>query len=315
MSVEEGSHTLPDETELYTKTWKSEGSPKAILALVHGFSDHCNAYYDLFPTLASNGIEVRAFDQRGWGRSFKGRKDRGNSGGTALVLSDLHSFLRAIPVPPNVPLFVMGHSMGGGEVLNYVLHPDSPYNQSTARPQLAGVLCYSPLIALDPATRPMAFTVIMGRLVARVLPKWQRYSPLDGSLICRDEQVVKDYTSDELCHNTGTLEQLAGMLDRGIWLEKLKEEDLKNTEVLPMWFGHGNGDRITSWDATKKLASVLEKKGDVTFVTYEGGYHRVHMDPGETREQFSKDVSDWVLKQASTYSQPQPEAEPQPVPE
>lgn len=194
----------------------------------------------------------------------------------------------------------MGHSMGGGEVLTYLLHPDSPYNQSppTTRPQLAGVMAYSPLIALDPATRPMALTVILGRLVARILPRWQRYSPLDPKLVCRDETVVADYKADELCHDIGTLEQLAGMLDRGLWLEKLEGGDLGDVKLLPLWLGHGDEDRVTSWAATKKLAGVLGEKGDVSFVTYEGAYHRVHMDPGDVRERFVKDVTEWVLKTA-----------------
>ena len=68
--------------------------------------------------------------------------------------------------------------------------------------------------------------------------------------------------------------------------------------LVPMWFGHGDADRVTSWAATKKLADVLKVKGDVSFVTYEGGYHRVHMDPGEVRERFVKDVADWILKKA-----------------
>lgn len=192
----------------------------------------------------------------------------------------------------------MGHSMGGGEVLNYVLHPDSPYTTSNTRPQLAGVMVYSPLIGLDPATRPWAITVFLGRLVARIIPRAQRHSPLDTKLVCRDETVVADYIADELCHDIGTWEQLVGMLDRGLWLENLQSGDLTEGKLLPMWLGHGDADRITSWAATKNLSGVLGVKGDVTFVSYEGGYHRVHMDPGEVRVRFVKDVTDWVLKKA-----------------
>ena len=60
----EGQHTLDDGSKLYTKTWKPTGSVKAYMAFVHGFSDHCNNYNDLFPRLAAQGVEVRAFDQR-----------------------------------------------------------------------------------------------------------------------------------------------------------------------------------------------------------------------------------------------------------
>jgi acylglycerol lipase len=82
-------------------------------------------------------------------------------------------------------------------------------------------------------------------------------------------------------------------------LEKLTAQDVGDAKALvPMWFGHGDADRVTSWAATKKLADVLGVKGDVSFVTYEGGYHRVHMDPGEVRERFVKDVADWILKKS-----------------
>ena len=65
MSVEEGTHALPDGTELYTKTWKvgyrtvegahsanidvqPEGTTRAVLAFVHGFSDHCELPLNLW---------------------------------------------------------------------------------------------------------------------------------------------------------------------------------------------------------------------------------------------------------------------------
>jgi len=33
---------------------------------VHNFNDHIGRYWELFPTLASRGIAVYAFDQQGW---------------------------------------------------------------------------------------------------------------------------------------------------------------------------------------------------------------------------------------------------------
>ncbi|KAJ5679552.1 hypothetical protein N7462_007796 [Penicillium macrosclerotiorum] len=298
MSVEEGTHKLPDGLEAYTKTWKSDGQPRAIIAFIHGFSDHCNAYYELFPTLASSGIEIRAFDQRGWGRTFKTPKERGNTGGTDVVLADIHSFLLSI-VPhaaaSNTPLFLMGHSMGGGEVLNYVLHPDSPYYQASPRPKLAGLLAYSPLVALHPSTRPFRITVAAGRLTARLFPRMQRASPIDPTIVSRDPQVATDYVNDELSHDIGTFGGLAGMLDRGLWLEKLSQGDVKGMELLPMWFAHGDADQVTSWDATKRLAGLLGSKGDVVFCSYDGGYHRLSADLKETTDKFVKDLLDWIL--------------------
>ncbi|KAJ5089378.1 hypothetical protein N7532_008062 [Penicillium argentinense] len=297
MSIEEGTHTLPDGLEAYTKTWKTDGSPRATLAFIHGFSDHSNTHYELFPTLASSGIEVRAIDQRGWGRTFKRRKDRGNSGGTSVVLADLHSFLLSFAPQAEaqgIPLFLAGHSMGGGEILTYVLHPDSPYRKSDSRPKLAGLLVLSPLIALDPASRPWTLTVIAGRLAGRLFPRMQRYSPLDPNHVTRDKQAIADFQADELCHETGTLEQLAGMLDRGLWLEHLSKDQIKGVDILPMWLAHGDEDRITSHPATKRLAELLGEKGDVVFASYAGAYHKLQAELPETRTQFASDLLGWI---------------------
>lgn len=91
-------------------------SALAKIVFVHGFSDHCNAYQDLFLSLALSRIEVHAFDQRGWGRSVKTISERGLTGPTSQVLDDITSILKS-QLPTNIPLFLMGHSMGGAEVL------------------------------------------------------------------------------------------------------------------------------------------------------------------------------------------------------
>ncbi|KAJ5570054.1 uncharacterized protein N7459_009484 [Penicillium hispanicum] len=301
MSVQEGTHTLPDGVQLYTKTWKPHTPPRAILAFVHGFSDHCNAYPELFSALASSAIEVRAFDQRGCGRTVQHPQDRGNMGPTSQVLADIHSFLLAIP-QHTTPLFLMGHSMGGGEALTYALHPASPYHGQPDTPhrpiQLAGVLAYAPLIALAPTTQPSQLTVRSGRLAARILPRWQRASPVDTTLLSRDAQAVAAFAADPLNHDLGTLESLAAMLDRGAWLQRVTAADYRAAGLVPLWFAHGDTDRVTSCAATRRLAGVLRGAGDVTFVSYGGAYHVLHAELPEVKARFTRDLVGWVLARA-----------------
>jgi acylglycerol lipase len=234
---------------------------------------------------------------RGWGRTVKTKKDRGNTGDTAVVLSDMHAFITstaAYAESINIPLFLVGHSMGGGQSLTYILHPESPYHSAT-KPTLSGVLVWSPLITLDPSSQPWKITIIAGRIAARILPRWQRYTPLDPSLISRNESVIEDFKTDELCHDTGTLEGLKGMLDRGLWLNEAGVEVYENAGLLPLWIGHGVEDKITSFEGTKAFVKRLGGKGDVTFVEYEGAYHTLHAELPETTRKFTKDVTDWLL--------------------
>lgn len=189
--------------------------------------------------------------------------------------------------------------MGGGQTLNYIFHPESPYNkEKSSRPNFAGVLLYSPLIGLDPSTRPSKLLVLAGRGVAKLIPHMQKYTPLEAKLLSRDEAVCKEFVADTLCHDTGTFEGLAGMLDRGIWLEGMFATGTGAwvKSELPFWIGHGTGDRITSFPATEKFVKGLEKEGgDVKFCAYEGAYHKLHAELPETTEKFLGDVKAWVL--------------------
>ncbi|KAK2741407.1 hypothetical protein FQN55_008323 [Onygenales sp. PD_40] len=324
VATEEGWHAAPDGRKLYTKTWKvlkflllssqrplkrsfvddlsavTHGPLKAIVAFVHGFSDHCNAYYGFFPALASHGIEVRAFDQRGWGRSVTDKASHGLTGTTEVVMTDIHSFVMGIfdslksdsGSPADTPIFLMGHSMGGAEVLYYAL------NSSLDLPPLRGVLAYSPLIALHPSTRPSIVTVVLGRLVSKVLPSRQMVQPLNENLICRDKRVCQEWREDSLCHDTGTLEGLAGMLDRGIWLESAESGRSRKFKG-PVWVCHGTGDEINSYDASRKFVEVLESQ-DKTFQTYQGAYHKLHAEPEGVKEALAKDIVEWILKRCES---------------
>ncbi|KAJ5898993.1 hypothetical protein N7495_003737 [Penicillium taxi] len=295
MSTEEGTFTLPDGFQAYTKTWKPNGPPRAILVSIHGFSDHSNTSNDFFPLLTSQDIEVRSFDQRGWGRTVKNPKDRGDSGPTETVLGDLDSFLKNVfSTSGSTPVFLMGHSMGGGEVLTYILHPNSPWHKSNLK--LAGVISNSAFVNLDKSSRPSKFIVVAGRFAGLLMPKFQRWTALDEGMLTRDEATNAEFAKDPLCHNYGTLEGLAGMLDRAIYLDTLQSHD---GSIPPVLFAHGTADKLTSYPAAKRLADVIAKKGDVTFCSYEGAYHVLHAELPETREKFASDLIEWISNKSN----------------
>lgn len=131
----------------------------------------------------------------------------------------------------------------------------------------------------------------------------QRHSPLDPSLVSREKSVIDDIKADDLCHEMGTFGGLAGMLDRGLWLEGFDLSQIDGVEICPMWFAHGDHDRITSFPAAKHLAGLLKEKGDVTFAAYEGAYHKLQAELPETREQFSRDAVSWILAKVGESTQ------------
>lgn len=295
VTTSEGTFTTDDGVELYSKTYApSTTPPKARVVFVHGFSDHSNSSYNvLFSYLAQQGITVYAYDQRGWGRNVKVASDRGNTGPNSRIMDDLTCFIRHLPGSENeIPLFLFGHSMGGGIILWYSAH-----GPAEIKSRIRGYLADAPFIKLHPTGMPWKSTVILGRLMSKVLPRHQLVQKFDAQWMCRDEEVVKDWVNDELCHDTGTLEMLAAMLDRAGDLEEgraVVKDGLGEGGKTRLWIGFGTADRVLSYEACKNWFVQLQVD-DKEFRSYEGFYHKLHAEPNDDKWKFAKDVSEWIL--------------------
>ena len=164
----EFSLTSKDGTELFGRHWAVE-NPKAVMALVHGFGEHCGRYDHMASYLNAQGIAVVAADMRGHGKSAGKR-------GVVSAYDNFHEDLDALLTETrrlytNTPLTLYGHSMGGGIVL------DHGSKQTNALPIIAS----APLITLtDPIPKALrAFAKLMGK----VLPKGALAQPIDGMKI------------------------------------------------------------------------------------------------------------------------------------
>ena len=245
--------------------------PRARLVFIHGFSDHCNAYGVLFPTLALRGIEVYSFDQRGWGRSVHKPSQKGLTGNTEKVLGDITSFINKLP-ESELPLFVMGHSMGGAEVLTYMAMGDEQVKK-----KVRGWLLESPFVAFNASSKPSPLIVFAGRLAGRLLPHRQMVQKLDPALLCRDEIVQQDFVADELCHDTGTLEGLAAMLDRAAGLDSGSihiPADGGEGGKTRVWISHGTEDGVCDYYGSERIYKRWDHIEDKEFVELTGWLHK-----------------------------------------
>ncbi|KAL2197598.1 Alpha/Beta hydrolase protein [Corynascus similis CBS 632.67] len=294
MAIEQEGTFEVNGHSLYTKSWLPSGATKAKLIFFHGFSDHLGRYEAFFSTLVARGIAVYGLDQRGWGRSVKKPADRGLTGPTSQVLADMAAFITPhLPSSPgDPPVFVMGHSMGGGQVLTLACHPD--YQESVVRP-VRGWLLEAPFISFSPEEQPSAVKVFAGRLAGRLMPHFQLKHEIMPEHLSRDPAVREDLARDELMHNTGTLEGLAGLLDRTAALARGEVRPQPGGAVRSLWIGHGTEDKTTWFPASRKwFDECAGEIKDREFKAYEGWYHTLHSD-GPDSEQFFKDVGDWIL--------------------
>ncbi|CAK7230529.1 hypothetical protein SCUCBS95973_007605 [Sporothrix curviconia] len=294
VQISEGTFTV-DGQELYTKTWLPDGTPVAKLIMIHGFSDHINQYVDFFPTLAGRGIAVYGFDQRGWGRSVKKPSDKGRTGPTTTVISDIVAFIKPhVNQADGLPIFVLGHSMGGNEVATLMAAPVGSEHDTAVVQHVRGWLLESPFFGFPPGEAPSALKISAGRLAGRLLPTFQLKHKIPKEYMARDPETLARLEKDTLCHDTGTLEGLAGLLDR---VNDIVQGRVKpSANVKSVWLGHGDADLCSDFEASKRwFETAAAAVPDKTFRTYEKWLHMLHAEPKADRELFYREVGDWIL--------------------
>ncbi|KAI1811361.1 alpha/beta hydrolase [Poronia punctata] len=279
-----------DGTSLYTKTWLPEGPIKAKMIIFHGFNDHVNRYYGFFPYLAERGIAVYGMDQRGWGRSVRKDDDKGKTGPTTRVLADMAAFIRS-HLPSREPVFLLGHSMGGGQVLTLA---STPEYEDLIR-QIRGLILEAPFVGFAPELKPSWFTVFSGRLASHVVPHFKLHRPIPPEDVTRDPEVQASIRDDVLMHDYGTLEGLAGMLDRTDGLSSGKL--VLSRSVRSLLMAHGDADKATSFHMSKEWFDRQTTIPDATFKNFAGFAHQLHADPG--KEEFYEDVARWILERTA----------------
>src|SRR5690606_13087284 len=121
----------------YVHHWWPAQSPWTNVGIVHGLGEHGGRYHPLARSLVSAGLSVTAFDQQGHGRS---PEPRGRVRSYQSLLEDVAAFLNwNRELYPTVPTVLLGHSMGGNLVINYVLRD---------YPQPTRAIASSPMIRL-----------------------------------------------------------------------------------------------------------------------------------------------------------------------
>lgn len=245
----------PDGTELLVRRWTPRREPWASLLLVHGIAEHSGRYEHVGDHLAGGGIDVEAYDLRGFGgsggrRAWVDRWERQHD--------DLEARLRAVRAgAAGRPVVVYGHSLGGLIALGQAL---------TERPRPDLLVLSAPAIeATIPAWKRMAAAVL-----GRIAPGARIPNDFDGSLLSRDPAVGERYLADPLNEHRTTARFAAAAL-----AEQRRVRAALAGLGIPTLVVHGTDDRIVPAASTAALAAVP----GVTRHEYPGLRHEVHNEP------------------------------------
>jgi alpha-beta hydrolase superfamily lysophospholipase len=270
---QEGVFSGTGALELYYQAWLPlAGSRRAVLVNLHGLGDHSGLYPSLAAYLPPRGVSLYAYDMRGNGRS---PGQRAYLGRWEEYRGDLHAFLgRVKEAEPDLPLFLLGNSLGGLVVLDYALHHP---------PGLAGVIAAAAPLGQLGVPRPL---MALGRVLSQVWPRFSLQVGMDLSGLARDPAVIEAVLGDPFFHRRGT-----ARLSTEVTAAIQRVQRMAGGLSVPLLLLHGSEDRMVPPDGSRTFFAAV-RQPDREYREYPGAYHGLFADLGSA--EILADVARWI---------------------
>lgn len=242
---------------------------RAVVILVHGLAEHIQRYSNWAEMFNKAGVGFAGVDLPGHGRS-DGR--RGHIKNMKLV-DDMLDIMtnECMNTFPGVPVFLYGHSMGGGFVLNFLVRN---------RSRVTGAVVTSPWLRLS--FEPDRIKKMIASVMKIVLPVHAQSTGLDPAMLSHDPEVVAGYINDALVHGKITTSTFHTIVSAA-------RETIENASRIkvPVLIMHGSDDKITSPVASREFA---EKSPLAELKIWDGGFHELHNEP------FKEEVFSYIIR-------------------
>ncbi|KAJ7148740.1 lysophospholipase [Mycena crocata] len=277
-------------TAFYTRLYRPAGPLRSALVFVHGHDEHISRYEQMHSAWAARGFAVFAYDLRGFGRTALDTPKSPSSayGRMGSPLADLEWAIKHTrSLFDSVPLFLMGHSMGGAIVLNYVTSKSTARNKDSVS-LISGVISSSPWLLL---THPLPtwFLWIIA-LISKIFPNMHFSTPLRPEAISHDISVGEHLLIDPWARQFGTFYSIYDGLTAGM---NLVEEGHKNwPKELPLLLLHGTADDMNSCPASEKFFKGVTCT-DKQLILYPDAFHDLMTEP-DIKDQYQEDCVSWV---------------------
>lgn len=289
-----------DNLELEVAIIKPQTTPKGIVQLTHGMTEHKERYFDFMKFLSTNGYICIIHDHRGHGASVKDSNHLGYfyTEDINYIVDDLHQVTEYIKKEyPKLELYLFSHSMGTLVARNYLKKYDNnitklilcgpPTKNSLAK--LAVPLAKS-LKIFYPNYKP---NKLLGAISINTYNKGYKKK---NAWICSDETVVDNYNKNDLCNfqfSTNGYINLLKLLKESF---NTKNWDVKNPG-LPIYLIAGENDQvIQSKQKFLDLEHFLNNLGykNTTTKLYEEKRHELLNETNKA--QVYQDILDFIAK-------------------
>jgi alpha-beta hydrolase superfamily lysophospholipase len=275
--------------QIHAVKWLPDsGEFHAILQITHGMLEYIERYEEFARYMTAQGFLVVGHDHLGHGQSVSSKEEWGYIGlpsPSDLLVADMHMLRMAIQKEyPDLPYFMLGHSMGSYMLRKYLtIHHE----------KLAGAVLMGTGRVSDAALK-------IGMWVARFLAFWKgwhyrssfvekvsfgksyRRFDLTGktpenSWLTKNEDIVKSYYADERCTFSFTINGYMALFE-AVYYDGQAENAKKIPKELPIFIVSGKDDPVGNMgEGVKKVYELYKNAGieDITYKLYENDRHEL----------------------------------------
>jgi acylglycerol lipase len=242
-----------------------------VIIFVHGVGEHIQRYNHWADLFKKVGFGFTGVDLPGHGRS-DGR--RGNIKSYSLLEEMIDILLKTTNRTfPGIPVYIYGHSLGGGVVIDYLLRRS---------PKIKGAIVTSPWLKLS--FEPSKIKLVMAGGMNYLLPGLILPSGLNVSHLSNDSSIVEKYENDPLVHDKISI----SLLNSAMSAAKYSLEHASELKVRTLLM-HGSDDMICSPEGSREFAAKTDK---AELKIWEGGYHELQNEP--FKDEVFKYIIDWI---------------------
>lgn len=257
---------------------------KGILQFSHGMTEHKERYLKTFEFLTSVGYVCIIHDHRGHGESVKNPDDLGYfyENGCVGIVEDLHQVSEYVKnIYPNLPLYIIAHSMGTLVTRVYLKKydhiPDGVFLCGSPAPNDAIVVASAMLDSYAKIKGDRFRDNTINDLFVGIFNFGFKNEKQKNAWICSDNTIVNDFSEDPLYGFSFTINGYKCLIDL-MYETYSNNAQTAKTPYLPIMFMSGAEDSCMT--GRKKLAEAVSRQqeagyGYVGHRIYEGMRHEI----------------------------------------
>ena len=286
--------------EIFYRIYEPQ-SPRAIIQISHGMCEHTARYSDHAEFFATQGFILAGNDHLGHGRTAKDTDGLGYIGNADFLVDDVAAMTDLLHTRyPNLPIFLLGHSMGSFILRDYMTKYSDKISgaivSGTAGPESPTALGDLVAATIGLFKGEYHRSKLLFKLSNGSYSKsFGKDAPITAWL-SSVERVGEKYQNDDRCgfiftvNGYRALFSLLGRVSKTSWAKKVPRE-------LPVLMISGEDDPVGGFGhGVRKIHERLCRANltDLTLKMWAGGRHELLNEAEHIKNDVYKTVTDWI---------------------